>query len=106
MAPVVPQQPEIVGPARWRIVASERSSIRRPPGPGPLLFLTYINDLPDCITSSDTKLFTDDSLLLREIKNQQDADCLQKDLTPPKARFHLDFRQSDTDCFDSIHLST
>ena len=48
---------------------------------GPLLFLTYINDLPDCVTSSETKLFADDSLLFREIKSQQDADCLQKDLT-------------------------
>ena len=48
---------------------------------GPLLFLTYINDFPDCITSSVTKLFADDSLLLREIRNQQDADCFQKDLT-------------------------
>ena len=47
----------------------------------PLLFLTYINDLPDCVTSSETKLFADDSLLFREIKSQQDADCLQKDLT-------------------------
>ena len=48
---------------------------------GPLLFPTNINDLPDCIPSSDIKLFADDSLLLREIGNQQDADCLQKDLT-------------------------
>ena len=49
---------------------------------GPLLFLslTYINDLPDCVASSDTRLFADDSLLFRVI-NQQDADNLQKDLT-------------------------
>ena len=48
---------------------------------GPLLFLTYINDLPDCVASSDTRLFADDSLLFRVINSQQDADYLQKDLT-------------------------
>ena len=48
---------------------------------GPLLFLTYINDLPDCVASSDTRLFADDSLLFRVINSQQDADNLQKDLT-------------------------
>ena len=30
---------------------------------GPLLFLVYINDLPDSLRSSDTILFADDSLL-------------------------------------------
>ena len=48
---------------------------------GPLLFLTYFNDLPDCVASSDTRLFADDSLLFRVINSQQDADNLQKDLT-------------------------
>jgi len=48
---------------------------------GPLLFLAYINDLPDCVTSSESRLFADDSLLFRFIQDQQDADLLQKDLT-------------------------
>ena len=48
---------------------------------GPLIFLTYINDLPDCVASSETKLFADDSLLFRVVNSQQDADYLQKDLT-------------------------
>ena len=30
---------------------------------GPLLFLTYINDMPEMVKSSETKLFADDSLL-------------------------------------------
>ena len=40
---------------------------------GTLLFLTYINDMPEMVKSSETKLFADDSL----------ADCvlLQNDLT-------------------------
>ena len=48
---------------------------------GPLLFLTYINDLPDCVASSEIKIFADDSLLFRVVNSQQDADYLQKDLT-------------------------
>ena len=48
---------------------------------GPLLFLTYINDMPETTTSSVTKLFADDSLLFRKISNQADSDKLQKDLT-------------------------
>ena len=48
---------------------------------GPLLFLTYINGLPGCVGSSDTKLFSNDSLLFRVINSQQHADYLQKDLT-------------------------
>jgi hypothetical protein len=32
---------------------------------GPLLFLTYINDMPEMVKSSETKLFADDGLLFR-----------------------------------------
>ena len=49
--------------------------------PGPLLFLAYINDMPETETSSETKLFADDSLLYRTINNQTDSDLLQRDLT-------------------------
>jgi hypothetical protein len=37
---------------------------------GPLLFLTYINDMPEMVKSSETKLFADDSLLFHTINNQ------------------------------------
>jgi hypothetical protein len=33
-----------------------------------LLFLTYINDMPEMVKSSETELFADDSLLFRTIK--------------------------------------
>lgn len=48
---------------------------------GPLLFLTFINDLPDCVKSSSAKLFADDCLLFRKIVNHSDSDLLQADLT-------------------------
>jgi hypothetical protein len=48
---------------------------------GPLLFLAYINDMPETATSSEIILFADDSLLYHTINNQTDSDLLQRDLT-------------------------
>ena len=47
---------------------------------GPLLFLTYINDLPEH-TQSEARLFADDCLLFRKITKTTDAEQLQQDLT-------------------------
>ena len=46
---------------------------------GPLLFLIYINDLPNNIHST-VPLFADDCVLFREINNQLHSQELQKDL--------------------------
>lgn len=46
---------------------------------GPLLFLVFINDMPDSVTSN-IRLFADDALLYRSIKSHKDAEALQKDL--------------------------
>jgi len=46
---------------------------------GPLLFLVYINDLPTRV-SSTVRMFADDCLLYREIRNKNDSKVLQHDL--------------------------
>ncbi len=46
---------------------------------GPLLFLTYINDLPAAV-KSNVRLFADDCVIYRHIKSNQDTAMLQDDL--------------------------
>ena len=46
---------------------------------GPLLFLMYINDLPES-TTSQVRLFADDCILYREISSNDDCVALQQDI--------------------------
>jgi hypothetical protein len=41
---------------------------------GPVLFLVYINDLPEYLKSSQLRLFADDSIIYKTIKSQKDCD--------------------------------
>jgi hypothetical protein len=46
---------------------------------GPLLFIPFINDLPDGI-KSDVYLFADDTKIFRNITDGEDKEILQDDL--------------------------
>ena len=46
---------------------------------GPILFLLFINDMPDCVQSC-CRLFADDSIIYRKVNNDEDATILQNDL--------------------------
>ena len=47
---------------------------------GPLLFLIYINDLPDCAENSQVYLFADDTKIFKGIYKNEDCEKLQEDI--------------------------
>ena len=46
---------------------------------GPILFLIYINDLPDYVKSS-CKIFADDPKIYAKVGNMADVERIQKDI--------------------------
>ena len=47
---------------------------------GPLLFLLYVNDIPNHVTST-CRLHADDCILYRQVDSSADANALQNDLS-------------------------
>ena len=48
---------------------------------GPVLFLLYVNDLPDAVQNSSVACFADDIKIFRCVNSISDAALLQSDLT-------------------------
>ena len=46
---------------------------------GSILFVIYINDMPDCVAAT-AYLFVDDTKLCKEIRSPEDSNSLQRDL--------------------------
>ena len=69
------------GHTQWSIFHSAPVHSGVPQGTvlGPILFLVYINDLPNCV-QSPCRLFADDCIIYRNIDNEADANTLQQDL--------------------------
>jgi hypothetical protein len=47
---------------------------------GPTLFLLYVNEIPDLLTSSRCKMFADDTKIYRKVATDADTQSLQEDL--------------------------
>ena len=47
---------------------------------GPVLFIMYINDMSNCILTSNISLYADDSKVFNKILRVNDCNCLQADL--------------------------
>ena len=62
--------------SEWKIVMS---GIPQGSVLAPIMFLIYVNDMIEGV-SSYTSLFADDAKLLRKISNQEDCQELQRDL--------------------------
>ena len=64
---------------RQRRVSQVTSGVPQGSILGPLLFLLYVNDIPDSVLST-AKLFADDTKLYSRVRNQEDCNALQADL--------------------------
>ena len=71
---------------------------------GPLLFLVYINDMPEKI-SSTTRLFADDSLVYRIIRSKEDQTLLQQDLDKLQKWEHDWLMQFNADKCEVIRIT-
>ena len=70
---------QVIVKGKFSDMAQVQSGVPQGSVLGPCLFLFYINDLPDNL-SSTVRLFADDNLLYLAVESQSDTNSLQKDL--------------------------
>ncbi len=58
---------------------------------GPLLFIMYINDIPNAITSSSIYIFADDTKLIKRQCEQEDLNSLQADALNASKCLNINF---------------
>jgi hypothetical protein len=75
------RQQEVIVDGKFSEKASVDSGVPQGTVLGPLLFLLFINDLPDVVSDGTrVRLFADDCLIYRSIRSVQDQLILQRDL--------------------------
>lgn len=67
---------QVVVKGKYSVKTNVRSGVPQGSVLGPCLFLLYVNDLPNNLTST-VRLFADDTMLYMAIQSQDDTDALQ-----------------------------
>ena len=84
VAGTIPNNPIPTSSCKWSAFKMEEGHtyVRHPTGyhPGPMLFLLYVNDMPEHVHHSTMKFFADDAKVYRNIATKDDCVKLQEDL--------------------------
>ena len=75
---------------------------------GPVLFLCYINDLPDVVTST-ARLVADNCFLYRRVHTNMDRQLLQADLDSLEQwerGWQMEFNAAKWETLHGIHINT
>ena len=83
MARIVPAQSISVSDYIWYNIKPLTCNLGVPQGSilGPMLFLLYVNSLPDAVRSSQIAAFPDERKIFKETTSTRDAQQLQEDLS-------------------------